>query len=270
MDKSKSSQRSKSVDMDKNRAGKNTVSSCATSTSVATIARRVSSKQHNKAQIKNTIKRNHRPSERQARSFAQHHARRNKMFTWTTVVLLIAVLSGLGYWLRQAHISSTHAANSSWYQESIYTSLYPPIDHVYCDPLEDQVTHIHAHVSIYINGERSLIPQFVGIAQDNAGDVTCYYWLHTHDASGVIHIESPASARETFTFGQFVDVWQQEFSTLGFPSQLLLQSGWTIWINGHRYPETLTSIPLARHSLIRLAYNSPDVKPDTTYAWNGL
>src|SRR5579875_2169403 len=162
MDKSKSSQRSKSVDMDKNRAGKNTVSSCATSTSVATIARRVSSKQHNKAQIKNTIKRNHRPSERQARSFAQHHARRNKMFTWTTVVLLIAVLSSLGYWLRQAHISSTHAANSSWYQESIYTNLYPPIDHVYCDPLEDQVTQIDVHVSLSLSDRERFTDARVG------------------------------------------------------------------------------------------------------------
>src|SRR5579875_2952364 len=128
MDKSKSSQRSKSVDMDKNRAGKNTVSSCATSTSVATIARRVSSKQHNKAQIKNTIKRNHRPSERQARSFAQHHARRNKMFTWTTVVLLIAVLSGLGYWLRQAHISSlTQQTHPGIRNQFIPASILPSI-----------------------------------------------------------------------------------------------------------------------------------------------
>ncbi len=184
---------------------------------------------------------------------------------------MFAVISGLGYWFYQAHTSSTHAASSSsLYQEAISTSLYPPIDHVYCDPQEDQVTHIHAHVSISINGKRSLIPQFVGIAQDNAGDVTCYYWLHMHDASGVIHIESPASAKETFTFGQFVAVWQQGFSTLGFPCQLLLQSGWTIWINGHSYPETLTSIPLAKHSLITIAYNSPDVKPDTISAWNGL
>lgn len=212
-----------------------------------------------------------RQVERQVRYLAQRRVYRNKLLTRTAIVLLVAAIGGLGYWLYQAHISSAQAASSSpAYQEAVYNSLYPPIDHVYCDQLEGQVTHIHAHVSIYINGKLSLIPQFVGIVQDNAGDVTCYYWLHTHDFSGVIHIESPASAKEMFTFGQFVDEWSQEFSTLGFPSQLLLKSGWTIWINGHRYQGALDSIPLAKHSLITIAYNSPNAKPDTTYAWNGL
>ncbi|HLI68841.1 MAG TPA: hypothetical protein VKV19_03710 [Ktedonobacteraceae bacterium] len=32
----------------------------------------------------------------------------------------------------------------------------------------------------------------------------------------------------------------------------------------------LAKVQMAKHSLITLAYNSPEVKPDTTYAWNGL
>lgn len=73
-----------------------------------------------------------------------------------------------------------------------------------------------------------------------------------------------------FTFGQFRDEWYQKFQSLGFPTQLLLNRGWTIWLNGRPYTGTLASIPLAAHNLITIAYNSPDTRPDTSYAWNGL
>lgn len=223
-----------------------------------------------KSQSRNAAKYKRRPVSHQTRYLALRHAYRKRMLTWIGVVLLTLVIASLGYWIYQAHMSSAQAANSpSIYQETVYDSRYLPVNNIYCDQQEGQVTHIHAHVSIYINGEPVLIPQFIGIAQDGSGNPICYYWLHTHDMSGVIHIESPANAKETFTFGQFVAMWNQKFNSMSFPDQLLLTSGWTIWINGHTYRGTITSIPLAKHSLITIAYNSPNVKPDTTYAWNG-
>ncbi len=153
-------------------------------------------------------------------------------------------------------------------QEAIANSTYGPVDQVYCDQLEQVVLHIHTHVSLYINGKITPLPADVGIPRDASGEAICFYWLHTHDASGVIHIESPV--KELFTFGQFRDEWCQKFQNLGFPSQLFLNSGWTIWINGQRYPGTLESAPLAAHSLITLAYNSPNVTPDTHYIWGRL
>lgn len=153
-------------------------------------------------------------------------------------------------------------------QEAISNSTYAPVDRVHCDQLEKMALHIHAHVSLYINGKIRPLPANVGIPRDASGKAICFYWLHTHDASGVIHIESPV--KELFTFGRFRDEWYQKFQNLGFPRQLFLNSGWTIWINGQRYPGTLESIPLAAHSLITLAYNSPNVTPDTHYIWGRL
>lgn len=150
----------------------------------------------------------------------------------------------------------------------IYNSAYPPIDRVYCDQLEQTTQHIHVHVSIYIDGTHTPVPANVGVPLDTIGNPICFYWLHTHDASGVIHIESPG--KETFTFGQFRDEWHQKFQHLDFPSQLLLNNGWVIWINGQKYAGTLEHIPLAAHNLITLAYNSPHVIPDTHYFWDGL
>lgn len=39
----------------------------------------------------------------------------------------------------------------------------------------------------------------------------CVYWLHTHSANGVIHIESPQ--QRTFTLGDFFDVWGESLTS---------------------------------------------------------
>ena len=148
--------------------------------------------------------------------------------------------------------------------ETIVNPSYPPVDNIYCDSLEQTAYHIHAHLSIYINGKLSPIPQNMGIASDGS----CYYWLHTHDTTGIIHIESPT--QKDYTLGNFFDEWSANFSSLGYPSQLALTTGWQIWVDGKPYTGDFHNIPLTAHKLITMAYNSPGVKPDTTYAWNGL
>lgn len=141
---------------------------------------------------------------------------------------------------------------------------YPPVNGISCDANEQLAYHIHAHVSIYINGKLSQVPQNVGIASDGS----CFYWLHTHDTTGVIHIESPT--QKNYTLGNFFDEWSQRFSSLGYPSEADFTSGWKVWVDGKPYSGDFHNIQLTAHTLITMAYNSPNVKPDTTYAWNGL
>jgi hypothetical protein len=146
---------------------------------------------------------------------------------------------------------------------TIVNPSYPPVDNVYCDTQEQNAFHIHAHLKIYINGQALPLPSQIGIA----GDQSCLYWLHTHDTTGVIHIEAPAN--HSFTLGNFLDEWSTVFPTLGYPSQLD-QTGWQVYVNGKPYTGDLHKIPLAAHALITLMYNSPQAVPDTTYNWNGL
>jgi hypothetical protein len=141
---------------------------------------------------------------------------------------------------------------------------YAPVDGISCYSTEQLAYHIHAHISIYINGNAVQVPQGIGIASDGS----CIYWLHTHNTDGIIHIESPA--QKTYTLGNFLDEWQQRFRDLGYPSQLGLIDGWKIYVNGKPYSGTLQSIPLNAHALITLTYNSPNAQPDTTYSWQGL
>lgn len=74
--------------------------------------------------------------------------------------------------------------------------------------------HVHALVSIYKDGVRQGLP-------DNVGRSGCTYELHTHDATGVVHIE--ANAPKRFTLGQFFAVWRQPLlasGTAGLPGPI--------------------------------------------------
>ncbi len=141
---------------------------------------------------------------------------------------------------------------------------YPAVDTISCDQLEQTAFHVHAHLSVYIDGKAVSIPAGIGIASDNS----CFYWLHTHTGDGVIHIEAPSG--RAFTLGNFLDIWGDRFPQLGYPSQLDQSTGWQVYVNGKPYTGDFHSIPLQAHSLITLAYESPGVKPDTTFNWGDL
>jgi hypothetical protein len=66
---------------------------------------------------------------------------------------------------------------------------------------EGTTFHIHEHLDIYINGQYVLVPADIGI--DPAGNFISP--IHTHDTTGIIHIESPTV--QNFTLGQFFNVW---------------------------------------------------------------
>jgi hypothetical protein len=66
---------------------------------------------------------------------------------------------------------------------------------------EGTALHIHQHLDVFVDGKRVVVPAGIGI--DPAGRFISP--LHTHDASGVIHVES-ATVRP-FTLGEFFGVW---------------------------------------------------------------
>ncbi|MBA5607242.1 hypothetical protein H3H36_17940 [Duganella sp. FT3S] len=76
-----------------------------------------------------------------------------------------------------------------------------PVAGVNCLVTEDY--HIHAHLTILRDGNALAIPAHIGLQG-------CAYELHTHDQSGVIHVET--SAARKFTLGQLFAVWGQPLS----------------------------------------------------------
>ena len=141
---------------------------------------------------------------------------------------------------------------------------YPSIDGIPCQNNEQLNYHVHAHLTIYVNGQNFPLPTNLGIASDQS----CFYWLHTHDSSGVIHIEAPSE--RTFTLNTFFQEWSARFPQMTYPTELDSTAGWVVYVDGKPYTGDFHSITLVAHKLITLAYNSPGIKPDTTYAWQGL
>ena len=107
--------------------------------------------------------------------------------------------------------------------------MAPVVDNIACEVNEQVSYHIHAHVSIYINGQAQTIPANVGINQQQG----CYYWLHTHDTTGVIHIEAPQPI--IYTLGNFFHIWGQQFAQSQYPIELSDTTGWQVYVDGKLY-----------------------------------
>jgi hypothetical protein len=71
-----------------------------------------------------------------------------------------------------------------------------PVDGIEGSSHEMLKTHVHPHLSLFYQGEQVAIPAAIGIIapfreKDGfVGDGQGFYWLHTHDATGIIHIAS--------------------------------------------------------------------------------
>lgn len=74
------------------------------------------------------------------------------------------------------------------------------ISGITCDTVEHLVYHNHTKLIIKFQNETHNIPAGIGIIPND-----CIFWLHTHDDSGIIHIESPV--RNEFSLDQFLKIW---------------------------------------------------------------
>jgi hypothetical protein len=148
------------------------------------------------------------------------------------------------------------------------------VDGIKCQTSEQTIFHIHAHLTIFVNGAPRQVPAAIGIpgaqAQNTAqgpyiGNGTCFYWLHTHAADGVIHIESPV--QRTYTLGNFFDEWGQPLG----PSQAGPASGHvTVIYNGQVYQGNPRNVPLTAHAQIQLEVGTPLIAPESINWPSGL
>lgn len=133
-----------------------------------------------------------------------------------------------------------------------------PIDGIQSGSMEQLAFHIHAHLRIYVDGQEKSVPYGIGIippyqmAADDAGNPAVgggkgIYWLHTHDPTGIIHMEAPA--RVSFTLGEFFDMWGQPLSAAQVgPAHGPL----TVFVNGKTVTGDPRGIPLNAHDVIQL------------------
>lgn len=139
------------------------------------------------------------------------------------------------------------------------------VDGIRCDASEQVTYHIHTHVAVFVNGAARPIPYGIDVVTPSvtptpqgafAQATRCYYWLHTHAADGVIHVESPTQRQDTL--GDFFDVWRQPLGT----TQVAAAAGTvTAYVNGARYTGHPRGIVLQEHENIQLDVGTPIVAP---------
>jgi hypothetical protein len=115
--------------------------------------------------------------------------KRKRNVLWIAVIAVFAGLGGL-------------MIASSLFGPSIKT--YATVAGVDCQSGERLEYHSHAHLSILIQGEVLKVPKDIGVREE------CLFWLHTHNDSGLIHLEAPEP--RDYTLGQFFEIWGQPLS----------------------------------------------------------
>jgi hypothetical protein len=145
------------------------------------------------------------------------------------------------------------------------------IDGIQCNNVEQLVFHNHVHLDIFINGQPFTIPSQIGILPGK-----CFYWLHTHDESGTIHIESPIA--KNYTIGQFFDIWK---NTVGNNNPIFSnnnnnnitngQGNTTIaYVNGNKVNSWIDpkDIKLNEHDEIAIVYGKPPSNIPSRYSFS--
>lgn len=137
------------------------------------------------------------------------------------------------------------------------------IDGIPCAGMEYATLHIHPHLAIFDNGVQVQVPRMIGAAPTAQGG--CLYWVHNHDASGLIHIEAPVLAppgASGFTLGIFFDIWGQPLTRDNVAG---IRGPVTAYVNGVKYDGDPRLIPLTAHAQITLEVGK--VVPPPVYAF---
>jgi hypothetical protein len=129
------------------------------------------------------------------------------------------------------------------------------------------IYHDHAHLSLFVGGEQIAVPAGVGIQSPvltngyvNFDRTKCFYELHTHDASGIIHLHANAGRVLPLTLGQLFAVWGRTLSR----EDVAGNAGPVVaYVNQQLYTGDLGSIVLSNHTQVTLEVGNPVVKPPT-------
>jgi hypothetical protein len=175
---------------------------------------------------------------------------------WLTGGVLVAILAAILIYL-VAGRAPTASSPSDFLAPAPDYAGHPAIDGIQCENSERVAYHIHAHLAVFVDGDPHGVPEGIGIAAPRRSQDTadgpfvvsggCFYWLHTHDRTGIIHVESPSE--QSYTLGNFFDMWQQPLS----PNQVGTAAGpVTAYVNAQEYQGDPSQIPLSAHAVIQL------------------
>jgi len=143
------------------------------------------------------------------------------------------------------------------------------------DTHETLVHHVHAHLDVFVNGQRVTVPAGIGINIHDPGvhvfpDIAgatgyggisppcatpCISPLHTHDVTGIIHTESPTQVDNTL--GEFFVEWGVKLDANCVQRYCRPQTKIAIYVNGKRFTADPRTIDLSNHKEIAIVIGTP-------------
>jgi len=123
---------------------------------------------------------------------------------------------------------------------------------------EGQVVHIHQHLDIYVNGKHITVPTGIGIY-----DGQFLTELHTHDSTGIVHVESPKKA--TFSLGQFFGTWGVRLTKRCIGGYCRPKTPWRLYVDGVEYKGAPSALILKKHQELAFVIGTPPKKIPSSY-----
>jgi hypothetical protein len=138
---------------------------------------------------------------------------------------------------------------------------------------EQLAYHVHSHLDVFVNGRPVTVPAGIGIkitdpgvhsGRDQNGPTygnirlcahVCISPLHTHDASGILHTESPTPTPNRL--GQFFTEWGVRLNRSCVGGFCRPRAPIAVFIDGRRYTGDPRSIGLADGREIAIVIGSP-------------
>ena len=146
--------------------------------------------------------------------------------------------------------------------------------------------HIHFYFGVVVNGVHYATADGIGIpgapTSDPGGLIdsgTCFYNIHTHDASGIVHVETGyqfAYSTVIFYLGDLLRIWGQNISSTSFAEfkgpVTVYYAPYQVVIGRSFYSGTYSkwtadphTIPLRTHSAIWVEIGTPVTPPKVEF-----
>ncbi|MCO5971145.1 hypothetical protein [Actinoallomurus soli] len=196
------------------------------------------------------------------RAAEERRRRRRRITTWVAGGGVAAVLVAAGVWASTSHEKKSPGGAAAPAAADGAAAARPPWprpddtadrarkEGLAVAPMEGTAVHFHTHLDILVDGKAVPVPADLGIAA--SGDAMSE--LHTHDTTGVLHIEAPTTGKR-YTLGQLFTEWGVPLSATGLGA---LKAGGTrtltAYVDGKRQTGDPAAIELAPHREIALVY----------------
>jgi hypothetical protein len=152
------------------------------------------------------------------------------------------------------------------------------------EPLGNTQLHAHAFLGLYVNGSQEAIPSAIGMKQPAQptpdtmaiSSASCYYNVHTHDYSGLVHIEDSSMAQSYTAMPSYAklttlfDLWGEPLNAntvatfngpvamyIGTPTGTKSLSGAEIVTSYAPFNGDLTTIQLGHHVTAWIVVGTP-------------